>query len=232
MRVGGIEGEPGAKLFSKRESFRNQIRGDHTGAGEVKQASEHQSNRPLARDENRVTFEKRKHPDRFEDGVDRFQHGTFQKGIPPGYFYDAGKDEIHHANISGKAASGRFEPRCDPCFFVNGTLGEGAVPAGVAFEAGNVMMECDPVADTKIADAISDFDNCPGRFVPKNSGRRNSAILDLFDIGGTDSAGGDFDEQFPRGDFRNWQCLDIDLVDAAIDRRAHCPRDHHQIAVP
>ena len=44
---------------------------------------------------------------------------------------------------------------------------------------------------------------------------------DFFDIGAADAAGGDFDEDFAVGDFRNGDFFDADEAFSAVDAGAH-----------
>src|ERR1017187_10385663 len=83
--------------------------------------------------------------DGLEDGVDGFEHRAFREGIFGGDFHDAGQDEGHDADVFGVAAARRLEPGGDAGALVGLALGEGAVPAEMAFQARDVMMQSDAV---------------------------------------------------------------------------------------
>ena len=88
--------------------------------------------------------------DGLEDGVDGFEHGAFGEGIFGGNFHDAGQDEGHDADVFGIAAARRLKPGGDAGALVGLALGEGAVAAEMAIQAGNVMVQSDAVADFQV----------------------------------------------------------------------------------
>ena len=55
--------------------------------------------------------------------------------------------------------------------------------------------------------------------------RRDGSVVDFFDVGGTDAAGGDFDQKFAGLDLRDRQGLKTKVVRAAIDDGGHGRRN-------
>ena len=55
----------------------------------------------------------------------------------------------------------------------------------------------------------------------EDSRRRDGAVLDLFDVGGANTADGDFDEQFVPADARDGDGFEAEIIDTAIDDGAH-----------
>jgi len=62
--------------------------------------------------------------------------------------------------------------------------------------------------------------------VTEDAGGRNGALLDLLDVGGAYTAGGDPDEDLPCPDSWDIDRLDPEIVDAAVDDRLHGLRKH------
>ena len=58
-----------------------------------------------------------------------------------------------HADVFGVAAAGGLEPGGDAGALVGRALGEGAVPAEMAVQARNVMVQGDAVADFEVRSA-------------------------------------------------------------------------------
>jgi hypothetical protein len=145
--------------------------------------------------------------------------------------HDAGQNEIHHADVFGVAAARGFETGGDAGALVGFALGEGAVATEMAFQARDVMVQGNAVADLETARGESlrtatsptraDFDDGTGGFVAEDAGRRHGAELDFFDVGWADAADGDFDEQFMGADARDRDGLEAQVVHAAIDDGAH-----------
>jgi hypothetical protein len=118
-------------------------------------------------------------------------------------------------------------------------LGEGAVAAEMALQAGDVMVQSDAVADFEAAQETArgeslrtatsptgaDFHNRAGGFVAEDARGRDGAVLDFFDVGGADAADGDFDEEFVRADARDGNGFEAEVVDDAINDGAHGFRD-------
>jgi len=154
------------------------------GAGELEQPGEHEADRPLPGHEYDVATQQRQSADSFEDGVDGFEHGAFGKGILGWNFHDAGQHERHDANVFGVTAAGGLEAGGDAGAFVSLALGEGVMPAKMAIEARDMMVQGDAVADFEAAreDArpATDADDGAGGFVAEDARRRHGAVLDFF----------------------------------------------------
>jgi hypothetical protein len=159
----------------------------------------------------------------FEDGVDGFQQGAFGERIFGGDFHDAGQDEGHDADVFGIAAASRFKAGGDAGAFVRRALGKCVMAAVMAIQARHVMVQGNAVANlpAEFRDAGSEPGNNAGGFVSKNARGRDSAVLDFFDVGGADAAGGDADEKFERTDAGNRNGFEAEVVHAAIDDGAH-----------
>ena len=136
-----------AEFSGEAQSRFEQIGGDDPGAGELEQPGEHEANRPLPGHEHDVATQQGQSADGFEDGVDGFEHGAFGKGIPGGNFHDAGQDERHDADVFGVTAAGGLEAGGDAGAFVSLALGEGVMPAKMAVQARDVMVQGDAVAN-------------------------------------------------------------------------------------
>jgi hypothetical protein len=102
-----------------------------------------------------------------------------------------------------------------------GALSEGVMAAGVAFEARDVVMERDTVAETELFYARADTDDDAGGFVSENARRRHGAVVDFFDIRRANAASGYLDKDFARADARDGQGFKAKVVWAAIDDGAH-----------
>ncbi len=81
-------------------------------------------------------------------------------------------------------------------------LSEGPMPARVALEAWHVMMQGDAVADAKPPDTRAETNNGAGGFMSEDARGRDGAVLDFLDVGWTNTADGDLDEQFVGSDTR------------------------------
>lgn len=138
-----------------------------------------------------------------------------------GNFDDAGEDKGHDADVFGITATGRLEPSRDTGALVLGALGEGAMAAGVAFQARNVMMERDAFAEAESSNTRADTDNGPSGFVAEDARRRNGAKMDFFDVGGTNTAGRNFYEQFIGADARDRKGFETEIIYAAINDGLH-----------
>jgi hypothetical protein len=82
-------------------------------------------------------------------------------------------------------------------------------------------MKGDTVADFEIFDAFTDLHDGAGGFVSEDARGWNGAVMDFFDVGGTHTAGGDFDQEFAGLDFGNGNGFDPQIVWAAIYDRLH-----------
>jgi ATP-dependent DNA ligase len=104
-------------------------------------------------------------------------------------------------------------------------LSEGLVAAKMAIQARDMVVQGDAVADAKASYPRPHFDDCAGGFVSKNARRRDSAVMDLFDVGRADAASGDFDQQFAGLDLRDRQGFQAKVIRAAIDNGGHGVRN-------
>jgi hypothetical protein len=107
-----------------------------------------------------------------------------------------------------------------------GALGEGAVAAEMAFEAGDMMVKGHAITDVEwdrpdSAARRSHLDDDAGGFVSKNARRPDFAVLDFLDVGGADAADGDFDEEFAGLNGGHGDGFEPEVVGAAIDNGAH-----------
>jgi hypothetical protein len=109
--------------------------------------------------------------------------------------------------------------------FVSLALGEGVMPAKMAIEARDMVVQGDAVADFEAAreDArpTANTDDGAGGFVAEDARRRHGAVLDFFDVSGADATHGDLDEQFVGADARDGHGFEAQVVYAAIDDGAH-----------
>ena len=211
----------GAPLAGQLQARLEKVSGEDVYAAQLEQAGEDEADRPLARDEHDIAPQQGEVFDGLEDGVDRFLHGAFDEGVSAGDFNDTGKNEGHDANILGVAAAGGLEAGGDAGAFVLGTLGEGAMAAGVAAEAGNMMMQGDAFTDAESPDARADADDGAGGFVAEDARWRHGAVVDFLDVGGANTAGGDFDQQVISGNARDGKCFEAEVVHAAINDGLH-----------
>ncbi len=221
IRIIGADGPAGTPLACELEPLIEQIAGDNFDAAQGEDAREEQADRALAGDERDVAAQKIQAFDGFEDGVDRLLHGAFDESIARGDFDHAGEDEGHHADEFRVAAACGFEAGGNAGAFVLIALGKRVVAAGVAFQAGDMVMQRDAVADAKSADARADFNDGAGGFMAENTRRRDGAVVDFFYVGRTDTAGGDLNQDFAAGDARHGDCFEAKVLQAAIDDGAH-----------
>ena len=141
----------GAEFSGELQPGFQQVGGEDADAAQLQNFCEHEANRPLPGHERGVAGQQVQAADGLEDGVDGFEHGAFREGIFGGDFHDAGQDEGHDADVFGVAAARRLESGGDAGALVGLALGEGAVAAEMAIEAGNVMVQGDAVADFEAA---------------------------------------------------------------------------------
>ena len=212
-----------AEFFGQLESGCHQIGGDDAGAGELKQAGEHEADRPLPGHEHDVATQQGQSADSFEDGVDGFEQGALGKGISGGNFHDAGQDEGQDADEFGIAAAGGLESGGDAGAFVSRALGEGVMPAEMAVQARHVMVQRNAIArlPPQSRDARPQLHNGSGGFMSEDARRRHGAVLDFFDVGGADAAHGDLDEEFVGADAGDGDGFEAQVVHAAINDGAH-----------
>ena len=146
-----------AEFFGELQAGCQQVGGEDADARQLQDFCEHQANRPLAGDKHGVAGQQVQTVDRLEDGVDGFEHRAFGEGICGGDFHDAGQDEGQDADVFGVAAARRLESGGDAGALVGGALGEGAVAAEMAVQAGNVMVQGDAVADLQVLNFEFEF---------------------------------------------------------------------------
>ena len=214
-----------AEFSGEAQAGGHQIGGDDAGAGELEQAGEHEADRPLPGHEHDIAAQQGQAADGLEDGVDGFEQGAFGEGISGRNFHDAGQDEGHDADVFGIAAAGRLESGGDAGAFVSCALGEGVMPAEMAVQTRHMVVQRDAVADFEAAreDAAPhrQSDDGSGGFMSEDARGRDGAVLDFFDVGGADAAGGDPDEEFAGADAGDGDGFEAEVVDAAIDDGAH-----------
>ena len=202
-----------AKFFGEPQPRVHQVGGENVDAAQLQDFGEHEADGPLPGDEHVVAAQDGEAFDGFQNGVDGFQHRAFYEGVARGNFHDAGQDERHHADVFGIAAAGGFEAGGDAGAFVLGALGEGAVAAEMAFHAGNVMMQARRGRRfAKAAHARADAHDGAGGFMAENARRGHGAVMDFFDVGRANAAGGDLDEQFAGADARDGNGFEAQIV--------------------
>src|SRR5205085_12152366 len=107
-------------------------------------------------------------------------------------------NETHDADVFGVAAAGWLEAGGYAGTFVLLALREGAMAASVTIQAGNVVVQSDSLSDVESTHERTSTNDGAGGFVAKYPWRRHGAELDFLDVGGTDPASRNFDEQFMR----------------------------------
>ena len=240
---GGVDGNPGrratecppylarrtgpfcAPLAGEFEARFEEVRGEDFHAAQGQKARKHQADRALAGDEHGIAAQEGKPVDGLEDGIDGFLHGAFDEGVSGRDFDDAGQDEGHDAHVFRITAAGRLETRSDAGAFVLGALGKGAMAAGVASQTRNMMMQGDAVADAESPYARAEADDGPGGFMTENARGRDGAVVDFLDIGGANTAGGDFDEEVACSDARDGKGFEAEIIYAVINNGLHGPRN-------
>jgi hypothetical protein len=85
------------------------------------------------------------------------------------------------------------------------------------------MVQGHSISDIETPHPGTSANNNTRRLVAEDSRGRQGAVFDFFDVRGADAAGGDFYEEFTRADAGNRDCLDAEIVSAAINHRAHSP---------
>jgi hypothetical protein len=98
------------------------------------------------------------------------------------------------------------------------------MPAIVASQTGNMVVQSHAVADTKTSAGSrpADFDNHAGRLMAENARRGDNAVVDLLDVGRADTANSDFDEKFTGLNTGDGDGFKAKVVSAAIDDGLHC----------
>jgi hypothetical protein len=102
-------------------------------------------------------------------------------------------------------------------------LGEGVMPAKMAIEARDMVVQGDAVANLppQTRDPRPQLRNYAGGFVAEDARRRHGAVLDFFDVSGADATHGDLDEQFVGADARDGHGFQTEIVHAVINDGAH-----------
>ncbi len=158
----------------------------------------------------------------FQAGIHRFDEAGAIEGDAVGDFFHAATDDpVHHADILRKSAAGRFVARRYADLFVHGALSVELVAAIEAFEARDVVKGDDAVAGEEIANTRPGGDHHAGGFVAVDTGRRKQIIFDFFEIGVTDPAAFDADQELARADLRRRDLLHRDGALASVDGSAH-----------
>jgi hypothetical protein len=132
--------------------------------------------------------------------------------IAAGNPHHAGKHKRPDSDVLGKSAAGRFEPGGGSSSFITIALSKRKMAARMALETRHVVMQSNPVSYPETAHSRACANNRSGRFVAKDARGGHSAILDLFDVRGADSTGGDLDQQLAWTDSRNRHTLDAQIV--------------------
>ena len=143
------------------------------------------------------------------------------KVLRGGNVHHAGQDKGHHADIFGVAAARGFEARGDAGALVGGALGVGVMPAGMAVQARDMMVQGHAVAGFERVRARADRDDGAGGFMAEDARRGDGAVVDFLDVRGADAADGDAHEQLVAADARHRHGLQAQVIGAAIDDGPH-----------
>ena len=135
------------------------VGGEHTRAGAAGQRGMHQADRALADHQHRIVGGEIEQLHALEHGVHRLDEGRLLKGHAVGNAHHAavGDDEVHHANVLGKAAAGGLEAGRDAGLLVERALRGRLLAAVVALAAGDVMEAHHALADCEAGDALADW---------------------------------------------------------------------------
>jgi len=136
----------------------------------------------------------------------------------------------HGFDVFGEAAAVGGEAGGEAGGLVLLALGEEAAFAVETFAAGNVVKTHHAVAQFPFADAAADGDDGAGEFMAEDLWRGDVGVVDFFDIGAADTAGGDLDKGFAVSDFRNRDIFDADDSFFAVDAGTHGFGDRAQRA--
>ena len=185
------------------------------------EAREHETDRSLASDQDGVPAQEGQSLDCFEDGVDWLEHCAFKEGILLRNFYDPGENPGHHAHVLGVPAASGFEAGSNPGALVLCALRKGAMGTVVALKTRHVMVQRHPLANLEASGLRASPNNHTRRLMPKNTRRRNGAILDFFDVGRANAADGHFHQQFTGADAWDRDVFEAQIVWAAIHDGAH-----------
>ena len=224
--TGGVEGLPGAPLAGELQTGGEEVGGNDADALEEKEAGEEESDRALTGDKDDVFWKEWELADALDDGVDGFEQGAFEERVGAWDLHHAGEAERQDADVFGVASAGGLESGRDAGALVGFALGKGAVSAEMAIHAGNVMVERHTVPDPETPRRSTHLDDRAAGLVTEDAGGGNSALLDLLDVGGAHTAGGDPDEDLARPDAGDVDRFQTKVVDAAVDNRLHGLRKH------
>ena len=199
------------------------IGGEHARAGARGEYGVHQADGTLADHQHRIVGGEIEQFCALEHGVHRLNKCRLLKRHAVGNAHHAavGHDEVHHANVLGKAAAGRLKASSCAGFLVERALRWRVLAAVVARAAGNVMEAHHTVAYGKVGDSRTHRGDYAGHFVAEDARRRVRAHVNLLEVGAANAAGGDLDQQFARPDARDRHGFKAHVVNAAIDHGAH-----------
>ena len=154
-----------------------EIGSNDLGAGAKAERGMHEADGALADDENRVVGSEAEHLDAFENGVDRLDEGGLLEGDAVGNADHAaiGDDEVHDADVLGKAAAGGLEARRDAGLLVERALRGGSLAAVVALVAGDVVMHDNALAEFELCDAGAAADDGAGTSRGRRCGAPNAS---------------------------------------------------------
>ena len=128
---------------------------------------------------------------------------------------------VHDADIFRETAAGRLKSGGAADFLVGGALGEGLVTAVVALAAGDVVEDYDAIAGRELTHSGANRRDHSRGFVAEDarSGMRSGG--DLLQVGATDAAGMDPQQQLSGADLRDGNSFEADVVYSAVNRRQH-----------
>jgi hypothetical protein len=134
-------------------------------------------------------------------------------------------DPIHDSDVLGETSAGGLEASGASDLLVSGALGEGFVAAVVAPAAGDVMKDNDPVAGLESAHSGAYGRDYAGGFMAEDAGRRVRSGSNLLEVGATDAAGVNADEQLPGAYLGDGDGFEADVIYSAIDGGEHGGRN-------
>jgi hypothetical protein len=108
-------------------------------------------------------------------------------------------------------------------------LGKGLVAAKVAFKAWDMVMQGHALANGKTTHKRSNFNDNTRRFMPKNARRRDSAVVNLFNVRGANPASGHLDQKIGGLDAGDGERFQSKVIRPAINDRRHVFGNQHQI---
>ena len=84
-----------------------------------------------------------------------------------------------------------------------------------------MMVQGHAVARPEAARAGTDADDGPGGFMAEDAGRRDGPVMDLFNVGGANAAGGHLHKDVALADAGDGDGFEAEIIWAAIDNGAH-----------